>query len=205
MCYDHSSTTTAQKLHQCIENQEEVEELLVDEFGMTAFHVLFSSTEPRRELLKVLLDKFPYYVLGLKDVNGKLAMDYLVINWTQNNKILLQMTLQSCMLSRLERWGATSWMDDMQSKIQAILAEDDKERRMTIFSEACSIMKEYENVEATSILEMALWKGKLKSGWKNGGGKRPALDRGECRCFCGSNVVIPSVAVFLGIATTHNS
>eukprot|EP00526_Cylindrotheca_closterium_P027544 CAMPEP_0113632978 /NCGR_PEP_ID=MMETSP0017_2-20120614/17150_1 /TAXON_ID=2856 /ORGANISM="Cylindrotheca closterium" /LENGTH=42 /DNA_ID=CAMNT_0000543573 /DNA_START=42 /DNA_END=166 /DNA_ORIENTATION=+ /assembly_acc=CAM_ASM_000147 len=42
-------------------------------------------------------------------------------------------------------------------------------------------MKQYENVEATSILEMTLWKGELKRGWSNGGTKRQALDRGECR------------------------
>eukprot|EP00526_Cylindrotheca_closterium_P023932 CAMPEP_0113642684 /NCGR_PEP_ID=MMETSP0017_2-20120614/22425_1 /TAXON_ID=2856 /ORGANISM="Cylindrotheca closterium" /LENGTH=190 /DNA_ID=CAMNT_0000554123 /DNA_START=171 /DNA_END=740 /DNA_ORIENTATION=+ /assembly_acc=CAM_ASM_000147 len=190
MCYYHSSTT-AQELRQCIETKEEA---FVDEFGMTAFHVLFSSAEPRGELLKVLLDKLPYYVLGLKDANGKLAMDYLVTNWTGENKILLEMALQSWMLSRLTSWGATLWMEVIQSKVQAILAEDDKEQRETLCKEAYSAFARYENVEATSILEMVLWKRTITNSEQNTKGpKLMVLDRGECRCICGANVVIPNV------------
>ena len=42
---------------------------------MTPFHVFFSTAEPSQDLLEVLLDEFPHYVLGWKDANGKLAMD----------------------------------------------------------------------------------------------------------------------------------
>eukprot|EP00526_Cylindrotheca_closterium_P017342 CAMPEP_0113642552 /NCGR_PEP_ID=MMETSP0017_2-20120614/22359_1 /TAXON_ID=2856 /ORGANISM="Cylindrotheca closterium" /LENGTH=314 /DNA_ID=CAMNT_0000553991 /DNA_START=288 /DNA_END=1230 /DNA_ORIENTATION=- /assembly_acc=CAM_ASM_000147 len=156
MCYYHSSTT-AQELRLCIENREEVEESLVDEFEMTPFHVLFSTAKPRGELLEVLLDKFPYYVLGWKDANDKLAMDYLVTNWTRNNKILLQMALQNWMLSPLMSWGATSWMEVMGNRVQGILAEDDKARRSTLWNGAYSAFARYEQMELTSILEMALW------------------------------------------------
>eukprot|EP00526_Cylindrotheca_closterium_P015077 CAMPEP_0113642702 /NCGR_PEP_ID=MMETSP0017_2-20120614/22435_1 /TAXON_ID=2856 /ORGANISM="Cylindrotheca closterium" /LENGTH=251 /DNA_ID=CAMNT_0000554143 /DNA_START=273 /DNA_END=1024 /DNA_ORIENTATION=+ /assembly_acc=CAM_ASM_000147 len=180
MCYYHFSTT-AQELRQCIENQEEVEESLVDKFGMTAFHVLFSNAEPRGELLQVLLNKFPY-LLGWKDANGKLAMEYLVTNWTPENKILLEMALQSWMLSRLTSWGATLWMEVIQSKVQAILAEDDKEQRETLCKEAYSAFARYENVEATSILEMVLWKRTITNSEQNTKGpKLMVLDRGECR------------------------
>eukprot|EP00526_Cylindrotheca_closterium_P009834 CAMPEP_0113637152 /NCGR_PEP_ID=MMETSP0017_2-20120614/19438_1 /TAXON_ID=2856 /ORGANISM="Cylindrotheca closterium" /LENGTH=418 /DNA_ID=CAMNT_0000548149 /DNA_START=20 /DNA_END=1273 /DNA_ORIENTATION=+ /assembly_acc=CAM_ASM_000147 len=145
-CYGHSSTT-AQELQRCIEDQEETEESLVDEFGMTPFHILFSSAEPSGELLQVLLDEFLYSVLGLKDANGKLAMDYLVTNWTRDNKMLLQMALQSWMFSRLTSWGATSWMEAMRSKVQDILAEDNKDRRSTLWMEAKTVFAQYEHVE----------------------------------------------------------
>ncbi|CAJ1945989.1 unnamed protein product [Cylindrotheca closterium] len=101
ICYDHSATT-AQELRQCIEDQDETESLMYDDFGMTPFHVLFSTPEPSEELLQVLLDKFPYYDLGWEDANDNVAMDYLVANWTRENKVLLQMALQSWMIDRLE-------------------------------------------------------------------------------------------------------
>eukprot|EP00526_Cylindrotheca_closterium_P014623 CAMPEP_0113641458 /NCGR_PEP_ID=MMETSP0017_2-20120614/21763_1 /TAXON_ID=2856 /ORGANISM="Cylindrotheca closterium" /LENGTH=277 /DNA_ID=CAMNT_0000552799 /DNA_START=527 /DNA_END=1360 /DNA_ORIENTATION=- /assembly_acc=CAM_ASM_000147 len=202
LCYFQTSTTD-EELRLCIENHEVVEESLVDTFGMTPHHVLFSAAETCRELLQVLFDKFPHYVLGWKDVNGKLAMEYLVSNWNPRNKTLLQMALQCWMLSRLESWGATSSMVAMQSKVQATLAEDDKERRSTLWAEAKTEFAKYEIVEATSILEMALWKEKLKSGWSNNGAKRQPLDRGECRCVCGSDVVIPNVVQFLGIVGSN--
>jgi len=182
-------------------DQKEVEKSLVDECGMTPFHVCFSTIGPASsKLLKVLLDnKYPYNaLLGWKDANGKRAMDYLVTNWNETTASLLQMTLQKWMLDRLDRWGATSWMEAMQSKVQDILGEGDKERRSTLFNEACSAFAQYETMAAPFILEMALWNLKLKSGWSNGDGQ--ALDRGECRYVCGSGFVIPKVLQFLGIA-----
>eukprot|EP00526_Cylindrotheca_closterium_P015944 CAMPEP_0113643822 /NCGR_PEP_ID=MMETSP0017_2-20120614/23052_1 /TAXON_ID=2856 /ORGANISM="Cylindrotheca closterium" /LENGTH=265 /DNA_ID=CAMNT_0000555377 /DNA_START=1 /DNA_END=796 /DNA_ORIENTATION=- /assembly_acc=CAM_ASM_000147 len=195
MCYYHSSTT-AQELRLCIETKEEVEESLVDKFGMTVFHVHFSTAEPRGELLQVPLVKYPYHVLDLKDANGKLAVEYLMNNWTRENKLLLEMALQSWMLSRLTSWGATSWMEVMSSKVQDILAEDDKDRRMTVFFEACSIMKQYENVEATSILEMALWRRTITNSIRSNSGTKLKTQDEE------STDVYVDLAMFLGIATT---
>jgi len=198
MCYDHSSTTP-QELRLCIEDNEES---LVDEFGMTAFHVLFltAGIGPRGELLGVLLYKFPYNVLGWKDANGKLAMEYLVTNWTPENKTLLQRALQSWMLDPLERWGANSWKEAIESKIQASLVVDDKEQRSAFLTEAHSEFAKYYNAETTSILEVALWKRKIESGWSTNGGKRRALDREECLRVCGSNIVIPNVVMFLDLS-----
>ncbi|CAJ1954705.1 unnamed protein product [Cylindrotheca closterium] len=196
LCYDHYSTT-AHELRRCwTENKEEIDASMVDEFGMTPFHVLFSTTEPSGELFEVLLDKFPYHVLSWKDANGKVAMDYLVSNWTDTSTSLLDMTLQKWIFCRLERWCAKCWRNVMIPLVNTLLAEEDKGRRMTVFIEICSILKKYENVEATSILEMTLWKRHLKRGRSNDGTKRQALDREECRCVCGSDVVIPNVIQF---------
>eukprot|EP00526_Cylindrotheca_closterium_P014334 CAMPEP_0113642254 /NCGR_PEP_ID=MMETSP0017_2-20120614/22196_1 /TAXON_ID=2856 /ORGANISM="Cylindrotheca closterium" /LENGTH=348 /DNA_ID=CAMNT_0000553665 /DNA_START=345 /DNA_END=1391 /DNA_ORIENTATION=+ /assembly_acc=CAM_ASM_000147 len=197
LCYHHSSTT-AQKLRLCIKDQDEMEPP-VDDFGMSPVHILCSTAEASKELMEVLLDEYPDYVLGWKTAKDKLATDYLVSNWTPANKTLLQMALQSWMYSRLERWGATSWMEAMQSKVQAILVEEhDKKRRSTLWMEACSTFAQYENVEALSILEMALWKREIEYESSNNGGGQ-ALDREECRCVCGSNVVILNVVQFLDI------
>ncbi|CAJ1954201.1 unnamed protein product [Cylindrotheca closterium] len=199
LCYDHRFTT-AQKLSQCIDKAIKDESPLVDEFGMTPFHVLFSTIGANPNLLVVLLDKLPYsHLLYLKDVNGKLATDYLLSNWSRENKILLQRTLHSWMFRRLERWGAKSWRNRIFPLVNNLLAEDDdEERRMAMFREAWSVFKQYKAVEATTVLEMALWKGQLKGGRTKDGSKRQALDRDECRGVCGTDIVIPSVRKFLG-------
>mmetsp|Transcript_4266 Transcript_4266/g.9978 ORF Transcript_4266/g.9978 Transcript_4266/m.9978 type:complete len:109 (+) Transcript_4266:205-531(+) len=108
------------------------------------------------------------------------------------------------MFSRLQRWCTKPWRSVMVPLGNTLLTESDKQRKMAVFEEACSILRQYENVESISTLEMALWKMEFKRGWNNDG-KRQALDRGECRCVCGSNIVIPSVAMFLGIPTTLSS
>ena len=65
--------------------------------------------------------------------------------------------------------------------VQAILAEDDKERRSTLCNGAYSAFAHYNGMEAISILEMVLWKGQLKRGWSNDGAQRQTVDRGELR------------------------
>ncbi|CAJ1954140.1 unnamed protein product [Cylindrotheca closterium] len=109
-CYDHSSTTAQELLLLLIEDQGAMEaSSLVDDFGMTPLHVFFSSTiDPRQDLLQVLLEKLPCCILDLKDANDKRPLDYLMANWTEENKILLQMTLQKWMLDPFDRWGIAS-------------------------------------------------------------------------------------------------
>jgi hypothetical protein len=122
LCYDHFSTT-AEELRRCIEDQEEMEASLVDEFGMTPFHALFLTPQPSGELLEILLDTFPNYVMDCNDANGKRPLDYLVSNWTEITASLLQTTLQRRIVDPFVRWGATSWTEAMVRRVQAILVE----------------------------------------------------------------------------------
>lgn len=221
LCYDHSARS-AEKLRQCIGEgrRRDEEQALVDDFGMTPFHIVFSSIEPTQDLLQVLLDNYPCRssVRDCKDATGKLAMEYLLgnnNNWTETTTTrvsLLQTTLQRWMVDPIVHWGAPpSWIDDIQSKVQAILVmvgdDSRRERRMALLLEACSVFSQYERIEAMSILEMALWKRQLKDGWsscsssRDGGNPADALlYREECRCVCRSNVVIPIVVLFFGIS-----
>ena len=84
----------------------------------------------------------------------------------------------------------------MESQVQGILNEgNDSSRRATLCREACTTLEHFEHIEATSILEMALWKCKLEEGGFN---RQLALDRDESRIVGGAdlNVVIPHVAMF---------
>lgn len=197
MCYDHERVTV-QELRQCIADHQQMEDSFVDNFQMTPFHVFFSTPEPSVELLEVLLDLLPNHILlNSKDANGRRSLDYLLHSWDDGSILLLQRTLQKWMVDRLSCWGATSWMEAMERKVQELIGEDDEEQRALLLNNAYSALEHYESVKSTSILEMALWKSKLNSGRMSNGSKRQALDRGECRCVCGSDIVIPNVISFL--------
>ncbi|CAJ1948583.1 unnamed protein product [Cylindrotheca closterium] len=203
ICYDNSSVTT-QELGECIQRTKDNNKApFVDEFGMTPFHVLFSTISPREDLLEGLLEKYVDHDTGIldsKDANGKQPLDYLVTNWTETSAPLLETTLQRWAIDPLVHWGTTTWMEDIQRKVQAILlAEDDNELREALYDGACSDFAHYRFMEITSIFEMALWKGRLKGICSNDGAKRQALEREECRCVCGSHIVIPNVVQFLEI------
>jgi len=198
MCYDHSAVS-AQELRQSIEEQFS----LVDKFGLTPFHIFLSTINPRMDLLEILLDQYPYprieiSILDFKDIEGKRPLDYLLGNWTVASVELLQCILEKWMVDQLVKWGCLMWAEEMRTKVGAVLLpEHDNEQRVSLLNEVYSSMRNYEKRESTSILEIALWKEKLKSGRSNDGSKRQALDRGECRCLCGSDIVIPNVTPFL--------
>ena len=116
-------------------------------------------------------------ILDCKAANDKRPLDYLLSNWTETRTSLLQPALQRWMVDPLVLWGATSWMEDLESLVQAILSEKDK----TLCNGAYSVFARCKDMEATSILEMALWKMQIKGGWSNDGTKRQALDREESR------------------------
>ncbi|CAJ1948437.1 unnamed protein product [Cylindrotheca closterium] len=195
----YNSCTTAEELRQCVEKLDKKESPLVDDFGMTPFHILFSSPEPSQDLFEILLDKFPHYVLGWKDANDNTAMEYLLNNWTRENKALLEDALQSWMYNRLDCWRSDDWRIRFLPTMNALLAQEDRVIRMSWFGIAWSALKHFENVESLSILEMALWKWQNKGERNNDGTKRRALDRDQCRSICGADVVIPNVEAFLGI------
>lgn len=206
MCYDHA-TTSVQQLRQCVaDNQAESWDGLVDEFGMTPFHVLFSTllNQTSLDLLDVLLDSLPDRIILLQDNNDKNPLDYLINNWTDIAASLFRKTLQK-FVDRLARWGATTWMEVFQTKVDEVFAADSTEVRSMRWQEAYSLLEKYEILEASSILEMALWKWKIKSGWTSDGAKRRTLDRQECRHMSGSDVVIPNVSIFLHAASEDDS
>ncbi|CAJ1948431.1 unnamed protein product [Cylindrotheca closterium] len=197
--YDHPPTTNAEELRQRVEKIDKKESPLVDDFGMTPFHILSSTPEPSQDLFEIVLDKFPHYVLGWKDANDNTAMEYLLSNWTRESKALLANSLQNWMYNRLDCWRSDGWRIRFLPTMNALRAQEDRGIRMNWFGIAWLALKHFENVESISILEMVLWKWKINGGQDNKGTKRQSLDREECRCVCGSDVVIPNVQSFLGI------
>jgi len=209
MCYYSSSSTTAtvDDLRRCIHNQERDELLCVDEFHMTPLHVLCSLVEPRHDLFDVLLANYPSLILNWKDANDKRFTDYLLANSTSHTSRMLEMTAQTWMLAPLAQWSTPYRRKIVSQKVQYAVdyAGADKDRRTALFMEAFGIFQNYEVLEALSILELTLWKIRIRSGWNRDDTKRNALDREHCLHQCGSSVILPSVGSFLGMESIPSS
>lgn len=194
MCYDHAGITV-EKFQQCIKGQDEAEDALADTFGMTAFHVLFSRVEPSGEFLEILLDYLPHHTLKWYDSNGKRPLDYLVNNWCDSSSRFFQMALQKWLIDAITCWGAVPWIEAIKDKVRMILSAQDEGQRWMLHEELYSTFEGYEQIAATSILELALWKGQLVKG-DTTDENRMSDDREEPRCLCSANVVIPNVFKF---------
>lgn len=73
---------------------------------MTPIHALFSTIEPSKDPVDVLLDSHSYHcMLDCRDANVKLATDYLVSNWTETPTFFIQPILQRWMLDPLVHSG----------------------------------------------------------------------------------------------------
>ena len=68
-----------------------------------------------------------------------------------------------------------------ESKVQDIVAKDDSGERAALCDELYSDFGYFTSIEATSVLEMALWKAAIKAGNRRDGTKRQTLDRVHCR------------------------
>lgn len=203
LCY-HSGTTRAVDFLSAVNHQNHADMLATDIFSMTPFHVLCSSVEPRQDLFEILLEKYPYQMLRWKDDNDKEAMDYLIANWTPKTAALLEMSAQRWMFDPLNQWGIRSRKLDMERQIQDIMNATTKENRSILWNKICDTFELYAKLESLSILEMALWRNQIKSGWNADRTKKIDLDRYQYLNQSRSDVVLPGIGAFLGLELVHS-
>ncbi|CAJ1934618.1 unnamed protein product [Cylindrotheca closterium] len=207
-CY-HASVTTTDELAQAIESSMQssqkgntTHDQLVDPFGMTPFHVLLSAANPRLDLLQVLLDAYPPYILGWKDLNGKTAVEYLTqrsYHLSENSRDMLRMTLHRWLVGAISSWnGLEAWKLGISSRINAIMAEDVLEERRSLLREALMALSRYEKIEAITLLELSLWKMEMKA--SDCAPIETAVDKEDgreaYRIRSGASVVIPNMIAY---------
>ena len=96
-CY-HSSDTTLDELRVEVDSSSLIEgnkcewkDHVTDSFGMTPFHVLLSAASCPIDLLQLLLQTYPSFVLDWKDILDRHAIDYLgYISWTEETKLMME-------------------------------------------------------------------------------------------------------------------
>ncbi|CAJ1946577.1 unnamed protein product [Cylindrotheca closterium] len=203
MCY-HASTTKILQLSRSVDlckpsvsanvgSDVRFRNHAVDKYGMTPFHVLLSAAKRRQDLLDVLLDRYPLQLLGWKDRWGKRPLDGLAGNWTSEAREMTKSVVQKWMIDRMATWGLPAWKENISRRLNRLM---EPERGHPRLDELCDQFSYFERVEATSLLELWLWKMAIRSTRKED--KRFLLeDRCSSRNWCGASFVIPIVISFL--------
>ncbi|CAJ1946578.1 unnamed protein product [Cylindrotheca closterium] len=205
LCY-HASTTTVLQLRRAVDLWKssfrpdngpgaQIEDRAVDKYGMTPFHILLSAAKRRKDLLDVLLEEYPLYMLGWKDRWGNRPSDGLLGNWNGEAKDMTKMVVQKWMIDGMASWGLPAWKDNISRRLSNLLEAEELSWKLPILNGLCDQFSYFERVEATSLLELWLWKMDLRSSRKEV--KRILLDRDSSRNRCGSYFVIPMVVSFL--------
>ncbi|CAJ1931522.1 unnamed protein product [Cylindrotheca closterium] len=218
-----------------------------DVFGMTPLHILatcgYSSLmvgtrTATTDLFATLLQQYPLDVIWHKDttLGRNSIMDYLMLPYRSSRVIpLIQMVLRRVIVDEMKqyhRWGLECWMDEMLCLIDSIGIthddhddDDDNDTTSHDFARTQDYLKlvneelaGYLKLEATSILELAVWKLKIQDIDSNAAAETVTKDDDESnndgyhhyrdpllRSISGMGILIPNVIVFLLNETTPAS
>lgn len=201
LCY-YASTTTVNDLRRAVEMTKRNKEDHLDNFGMTPFHILLSSSTPRMDLLQILLDAYPRYMLNWKDRHGKLSVQYMKCTSSGQWSLVLQTLLDAWFLTPLVTWGLARFQSQMTSKVSAIMNSYQQSHRVVgllVFA-AQNTFKTFEKYENMRLLEMAVWNMKLMSaaGVSVDANVDNSKRREACRIRCGASIIVPRVLAFYG-------
>jgi hypothetical protein len=193
----------------------------VDSFGMTPFHILALAQTPNLSLFHALLAVYQVNIICTRDKFGSTPIDYLCSNDTHEATTAIQLLLPTILFNRLHWLGLVRWQSDIVTAMNEALAVEGSSRRRAVGVLAFKIAT-YEWLESMSLLELALWKGKIdgcKAAIVTDRGrdeerspKRPRLDkshlahvdRQSCRINSGAEVVISNVLPFLVKVCRHD-
>jgi len=134
------------------------------------------------------------------EVTGNRAIDYCFLgwNWTVESTYMLQLYLQSYVTRRLVIWGGIDawehgigWCDQRNPfrRYQWTIA--------TTVAGNFGSLSRFWTAEAITVLELSLWKRKIKEQSNKGEATENALEREIHRARCGSSFVIPNVVARL--------
>jgi hypothetical protein len=194
----------------------------VDSFGMTPFHILALSQTPNLSLFQALLTVYQVDIISARDKFGSTPLDYLCLNHTPNSALGIQSLLPAIVAQRLHWLGLNRWKLDILAAMHEALAVVEWSSRRRAIRILSFKLATYERLESISLLELALWKGKIdgcKAAIVTDLGRdeerspeRPRLDkshvahvdRQSCRINSGAEVVMSNVLPFLDKVCHHD-
>lgn len=196
VCY-HSSSSTLTDLREAFESSDMFDiDNLKDAYGMTPLHIVATSPNPRVDCLEYLLDRYPRKSIEHRDDRGKTMLDYLLMHTSSKAIPLIQMVLQKALVERISYWGLRGKpLLALEHPIESMTLDDGTERRQTRVHEALNCAGYCTKLQATSLLELALWKRRIKEVQMDYSDCE--IDRASCRCQCGSEVVLENVSAFV--------
>ncbi|CAJ1941307.1 unnamed protein product [Cylindrotheca closterium] len=195
-CYQASSKSIDHLTQALDDSCQSLKGYMEDPFGMTAFHIVATSPNPRIDFLDCVLDRYPLDALSHNDAHGKTMM-YYMLKHTSNKVIpLIKIVVHRAVIERIAGWGAPeSWRADLVRQVESIHGDDPMGRNNSVYN-FFDHTRHYARVEMTSFLELALWKMRMRQGYKKETEKVESY-REICRYQCGADVVVENVAGFL--------
>lgn len=136
---------------------------LLDDFGMTPFHVVASSAKPRIEIFQTIIDTYPSESLCWKDSQNKRPIDYLCGNGSRYVNTLIQMVLQETVLKDLRYLGFVQWRDDLAHLVDSVRTLCKPRDRQHRINEIYTRLALYSRLESIALIEEALWKMRIDS------------------------------------------
>jgi hypothetical protein len=144
----------------------------VDSFGMTPFHILALAQTPNLSLFQALLKVYNVDVIRVRDKFGSTPIDYLCLNHTSDSTMVIESLLQTSIFQRLQWLGRLArWKSNILTTMDEALAAEGPSRQRKIgllFFQLAT----YERLESMSLLELSLWKVKIKE-------RKSALNQAE--------------------------
>jgi len=172
--------------------------LFEDAFGMTPFHVLATSANPRLDFLECLLDRCTVQILSRRDLSGRTMMDYLLLSTSNKAIPLIQLVLFRTIVDRISTWDQGAWGSEFSAMVEAIGTEEDMNARRKYVHEIYQKAGYSAMVEIMTILELATWKMRLKAAAaKHDDSETNDNYRASCQYQCGAGVVIENVSRYL--------
>ncbi|CAJ1942366.1 unnamed protein product [Cylindrotheca closterium] len=199
LCY-HSSRTTVEELVAAFDASETLKDILGDTMGMTPFHIVATSPNPRVEIVQCLLDRYPLMALVHKDTQSKTMMDYLLTNGSSQVIPLIRLVFQTAIADRVSGWSPV-WNErfDLSRHIRSMIRSDDdtKQRRKKLVFQLLEHVGQCIRKETTSLMELSLWKMKMDTTNMVGTVTDDISYRESCRLQCGADIVVDNVLEYL--------
>jgi len=195
ICY-HASFTTINELCQALDSDVDVtnERNMVDEYGMTPCHIVATSTKLCLDMFTLLLDRYPAKILWIRDCHDMSPVDYLQMHRSGRAIPLIKYALQRAIGVWMDGWGLDMWRSDLSHLVDesSITWADDVDTRQAQICEVLDRLESYRQMEATSVVELALWK-MVMNNIAHPEGLVPPEERANCRLWCGADVALPNV------------
>ncbi|CAJ1955651.1 unnamed protein product [Cylindrotheca closterium] len=216
VCY-HASHSTLEDMRQALDDSHggdsttttttttsTLRETLVDAYGMTPCHIVATSSKLPLDMFELVLDRYHRNIMCVRDCHGKTMMDYLIMHRSNKAIPLIQTALQKAITGCWTNgWGLTEWKLDLLHRVESKMlpADCDIKMRREQLDEILDRLEYYREMEATSILELALWKMAMNNQQQkfhslSSGQKQYfslLMDRASYRLRCGLDVVLSNV------------
>lgn len=171
-----------------------------DHLGMTPFHIIAASSRPDLLLFEALSSRYPQEHWNQSDFPKGTPMLHLLSNPAPESNATIQHIVRTVLHTRITALGSKQWRLEVEDLIDASSSAPVLDR-LELFQRMLQQFRWFEQKEALSILEQAIWKVKFE---------RVVSESGECsddeyqemretsRINCGAEIVIPNVLSYVG-------